>query len=247
MLVFGGVLSDRLPRNLVLVGALDRAGHRRRRSPPRSFSRQRLDRPADRAAVAVRRRLRPGHPRRGRPRAADRQRRAPAAGNALQGMSRNIVGVAGPAIGGTLVALGSPGIALGLDAVSFVICALLLARIRIAPRKEQAARESYFHELRAGWREFTSHTWLWSTVFIFGISNMFWVGSWAVLGPGSPTWSSAAPAPGRSSSRPTASARFSAASWRCASGRRARSLPRASPRCRWWSFSSRSRSDGPCG
>ena len=86
------------------------------------------------------------------------------------------------------------------------ICALLLARIRIAPRKEQAARESYFHELRAGWREFTAHTWLWSTVFIFGISNMFWVGSWTVLGPEIADWSSAAPAPGQSSSRPTASA-----------------------------------------
>jgi hypothetical protein len=98
-------------------------------------------------------------------------------------MSRNIVGVAGPAIGGILVAAGSPGIALGLDAVSFAFCALLLARIRIKPRANQAEREGYFHELRAGWREFTAHTWLWSTVFIFGISNMFWVGCWSVLGP----------------------------------------------------------------
>jgi len=103
--------------------------------------------------------------------------------NALQGMSRNIVGVVGPAAGGALVALGSPGIALGLDAVSFAVCAVLLARIAVQPRDDDAERESYFAELRAGWKEFTSHTWLWSTVFIFGISNMFWVGSWAVLGP----------------------------------------------------------------
>ena len=103
--------------------------------------------------------------------------------NALQGMSRNIVSVLGPAVGGTLVALGSPGIALGVDALSFFVCAVLLARIRIAPRTEGAQKEGYFSELRAGWREFTSHTWLWSTVGIFGLSNMFYVGCFAVLGP----------------------------------------------------------------
>ena len=79
--------------------------------------------------------------------------------------------------------LGSPGIALGVDALSFFVCAALLARIRITPRTEGAQKEGYFGELRAGWREFTSHTWLWSTVGIFGLSNMFYVGCFAVLGP----------------------------------------------------------------
>lgn len=183
ILVFGGVVSDRLPRHFVLVGASLTQGVAQ----------------AATAAVIV-----TGHasltwlillvalygvgagmvipaevglvPQ--TVRAVSLQQ-----ANALQGMSRNIVSVLGPAVGGTLVALGSPGIALGVDALSFFVCAALLARIRIAPRTEGAQKEGYFKELRAGWREFTSHTWLWSTVGIFGISNMFFVGCWAVLGP----------------------------------------------------------------
>ena len=79
---------------------------------------------------------------------------------ALNGISYNIARSFGPAIGGILVAVGSPGSALGIDAVSFAVCALLLSRIRITRRADAAPRESYFHELRAGWREFTAHTWL---------------------------------------------------------------------------------------
>ena len=183
VLVFGGVLSDRLPRNLVLVGASTVQGVAQAFTAVLVLSGSAslgllvalqalygvgsgLVIPAEVGLV---------------PQTVSAERLQQA--NALQGMSRNIVGVAGPAIGGALIALGSPGIALGLDAVSFAVCAVLLTRIRIAPRYAEAAREGYFHELRAGWREFTSHTWLWSTVLIFGISNMFWSGSWAVLGP----------------------------------------------------------------
>ena len=182
-LVFGGVLSDRLPRNLVLVGASTVQGVAQAFTAALVLSGSAsigllialqslygvgsaLVIPAEVGLV---------------PQTVSPQRLQQA--NALQGMSRNIVGVAGPAIGGILVAAGSPGIALGLDAVSFAVCAVLLARIRIKPRDAETEQEGYFHELRAGWREFTAHTWLWSTVFIFGISNMFWVGSWAVLGP----------------------------------------------------------------
>ncbi len=183
VLVLGGVLSDRLPRNLVLVGASTIQGVAQAFTAALVLSGsasigllialQALYGVGSGFVVPAEVGLVPQTV------SSERLQQA----NALQGMSRNIVGVAGPAIGGVLVALGSPGIALGLDAVSFAVCALLLARIRIRPRDGQATREGYFHELRAGWREFTSHTWLWSTVFIFGLSNMFWVGSWSVLGP----------------------------------------------------------------
>ena len=54
--------------------------------------------------------------------------------NALQGLSRNVVGVLGPAVGGLIVVATSPGIALAVDAVSFFVCAELLRRIRVAGR-----------------------------------------------------------------------------------------------------------------
>ena len=102
--------------------------------------------------------------------------------NALQGLSRNVVGVLGPALGGILVVAGSPGVALAIDAATFFLAALLFASIRISGRIERQGA-SFFHELREGWQEFTRHTWLWSTVLLFGVSNFVFVGCWAVLGP----------------------------------------------------------------
>jgi MFS family permease len=102
--------------------------------------------------------------------------------NALQGLSRNVVFAIGPAVGGLLVVLGSPGIGLAVDAVSFFVCAAILQRIRVVhPIREEHA--SFFRELRDGWREFTTHTWLWASVGLFGIGNFVWSGCWSVLGP----------------------------------------------------------------
>jgi Transmembrane secretion effector len=101
--------------------------------------------------------------------------------NALQGLTRNLVGVLGPAVGGAVVVAGSPGIALAIDAASFVVCAELLRRIRIA-RREVAETPGFLSELREGWAEFTSRTWLWASVVLFGIGNFVATG-WIVLGP----------------------------------------------------------------
>ena len=102
--------------------------------------------------------------------------------NALQGLSRNIVGILGPAVGGAIVVAGSPGVALAVDSASFLACAALLVAIRIAPRARGDERPSFVRELREGWREFTSRTWLWSTVLLFGIGNLVFA-AWFVLGP----------------------------------------------------------------
>jgi MFS family permease len=180
--VFGGVLSDRLPRNLVLVGASLVQGAAQALTAGVILSGGAsvwslvvlqavyglgagLVVPAEIGLV---------------PQTVSPSRLQQA--NALQGMSRNVVGVIGPAAGGALVVAGSPGVALAVDAASFVVCAFLLAQIRI-PAREAIERLGYLRELRDGWREFTSYTWLWSTVGIFGFSNMWYVGCWAVLGP----------------------------------------------------------------
>ena len=102
--------------------------------------------------------------------------------NALQVLTRNVVGVLGPAVGGAIVVAGSPGVALAIDAVSFFACAELLRRIRVAPRADAEAPPGFLTELREGWREFTSRTWLWASVVLFGIGNLVSTG-WMVLGP----------------------------------------------------------------
>src|SRR5439155_18159360 len=102
--------------------------------------------------------------------------------NALLGLTRYTVGVLGPALGGVLVALGSPGAALLVDAASFGIAALLLTRLSLARRADIGEAPSFLVELRAGWAEFCRQTWIWTTIIFFGIGN-FAYASYFVLGP----------------------------------------------------------------
>jgi MFS family permease len=181
VLVFGGVLSDRARRNLVLVGASLVQGAAQAAiavtvlsdvaTVPLLAVLGALWGLGDGLVVPAETGLIP-------------QTVSPARlqqANALQGLSRSGVRVVGPALGGVLVVVLNPGWALAVDSVSFFLCAALLARMRIAPRVGgQAAR--FLNELRAGWREFTARTWLWSTVLLFGLGNVFFM-FLQVLGP----------------------------------------------------------------
>jgi MFS family permease len=102
--------------------------------------------------------------------------------NALLGLTRNMTGIGGPALGGVLVAAGSPGAALLVDAASFGVEALLLLRLRIAPRDDVVETQPFFAELREGWSAFRRQTWIWTTIVFFGIGN-FVAASYFVLGP----------------------------------------------------------------
>jgi MFS family permease len=181
VVVAGGVLSDRLPRNLVLVGASLVQGAAQAATAACVLAGiggvgaivalqavygigLGLVLPAEIALV---------------PQTVSAERLQQA--NALQGLTRNIVGVLGPAVGGVVVVAWSPGVALAADAASFLVCAELLRRIRVAPR-EASRRPGFVAELREGWQEFTSRTWLWASVVFFGIGNLAFAG-WFVLGP----------------------------------------------------------------
>jgi MFS family permease len=102
--------------------------------------------------------------------------------NALLGLSRSILGVAGPALGGVLVAAGSPGGALLVDAASFGVAALLLLRLSVPKRADHVEPEPFFADLREGWNEFRRQTWIWTTIVFFGIGNCVST-SLFVLGP----------------------------------------------------------------
>ena len=115
--------------------------------------------------------------------------------NALLGLSQNGTRILGPAIGGGLVVLGTPGGALLVDAATFVAAALFLVRLRLPERDEAIDATSFFHDMREGWSYFKSQTWLWTTIVFFGIGN-FAASSYWVLGPliakhelgGAPAW-----------------------------------------------------------
>lgn len=182
LVLYGGVLSDRLPRNRILVGASLGQGAAQAATAAVVLSGhpsiwvlvalQVLYGAADGFVIPAETGLVPQTVSEARLQQA----------NAMRGLSRNLIFVAGPAIGGVIVVAGSPGIALAIDAVSFVGAALLLVRIRLPIRAGEVAPTHFFHELREGWREFTARTWLWSTVVIFGLGNVFFM-FWPVLGP----------------------------------------------------------------
>jgi MFS family permease len=91
-------------------------------------------------------------------------------GNSLRGMAMAAGNIAGPAIAGVLVVATSPGIALLVDAGSYGVSALLLARV-----KRQAAGDSvpqrFVAELRQGFSEFRARTWVWSIVAAMSVVN----------------------------------------------------------------------------
>ena len=89
-----------------------------------------------------------------------------------------ILGAAG---GGLLVAGPGPGLALAVDAATYVVGACFLAFLRLPPMP--AARRHFARELREGWAEFRGRRWLWAVVVQFTFINAFSWAAFFVLGP----------------------------------------------------------------
>ncbi|MDQ2755992.1 MAG: MFS transporter [Actinomycetota bacterium] len=105
--------------------------------------------------------------------------------NALLSFSRSGIAVIGPSVAGILVVSVGPGWALAVDSLSYVFAILCLLRVHVPGRVRTGAGEapSLVTELREGWGEFTSRTWLWLVVVVFGVLNAIHAGAIAVLGP----------------------------------------------------------------
>jgi MFS family permease len=102
--------------------------------------------------------------------------------NALLSLTRNGLTVLGPTVGALLVVTIGSGWALAVDAATWLAAALLLLPVRIPPR-ERRATTSTITDLREGWTFFWSTTWLWVVVVAFGVLNMIHVGTMQTLGP----------------------------------------------------------------
>ncbi len=102
--------------------------------------------------------------------------------NALLAFARSIGNIAGPAIAGVLLAIASPGWAIGLDSLTFAVSAAFLALIKVQ-RQQRAERSSFVSELRQGWSEFRSRTWIWAFILGFSLVNVLGLATWNVLGP----------------------------------------------------------------
>jgi predicted MFS family arabinose efflux permease len=104
------------------------------------------------------------------------------AANGLMYLTLSIGGIAGPAVGGVLVATAGPGWAILGDAVTFAVAAVLLVRIPPLGFVERP-RESFGRELATGWNVVRGRTWLWASILDFAIFQMIYLASLMVLGP----------------------------------------------------------------
>lgn len=104
-------------------------------------------------------------------------------GNALLNLSRSLGKVLGPALAGVLLALGSPGAALAADAATFAVSAACLVGIRAPDVRGAEAGDRFMAEMRHGWREFSSRTWLWVVVASAAFTNAIYFPVMQVLGP----------------------------------------------------------------
>ena len=121
--------------------------------------------------------------------------------SAISRMAMNTGQMSGAAVAGLLVAAAGAGWALLLCGIGMVTTVPLLLSIRGSrpdagvpvavqapapvpvPGPAQAPPSSMLTELREGWSEFRSHTWLWVIVAQFCVVMMAWYGAFSVLGP----------------------------------------------------------------
>lgn len=107
--------------------------------------------------------------------------------NALRGFVLSSGLVIGPALAGGLVAVAGPGGALALDALTFAVSAAFLARLRpreTAPEAvEDMAGGTFLADLRAGWVQVRSRTWVWSGMGAMSVYHVVVLPSVFVLGP----------------------------------------------------------------
>jgi len=181
-LLVGGVIADRIPRNLVMVGSNLVAGVAQAvaayllltgraeiwqlavvavvRAVASSFFF-----PAQQGIV---------------PQTVPAEQLQPA--NALLRLALNATNIGGAALGGLLVAAAGPGWAIGFDALTYVAAAAILLPMRVrAPERDAAT--SFIRELGDGWREFRSRTWIWVVVVGFAFANGAEAAGLNILGP----------------------------------------------------------------
>jgi len=109
--------------------------------------------------------------------------------SAISRLAMNTGQMSGAAAAGLLVAAVGAGWALGLCGAGMVGTVPLLLSIRAGRAADgsglaaERAEPALLRELREGWSEFRSHTWLWVIVAQFCVVMMAWYGAFSVLGP----------------------------------------------------------------
>jgi MFS family permease len=104
--------------------------------------------------------------------------------NAATMLSSNIAMILGTAVAGVIVATIGPGWAIIIDGVTFLIAGILVYSMRSAtPVVERSESSSTIHEIKTGWREFSSRRWVFLVVISFSFVVSMERAVYSVLGP----------------------------------------------------------------
>jgi MFS family permease len=103
--------------------------------------------------------------------------------NALRGVADGLGWFVGPSLSGVLVAVIGSGGTLAIDAATFLVSAGFLLTLRVPPLSREQARAGFLAELRGGWREVASRTWLWAMMFSSMLVLFVTISPLQVLGP----------------------------------------------------------------
>jgi len=103
--------------------------------------------------------------------------------NALMAVTVNLAYVVGPAIAGVLVAGAGAGTAIAVDAATFAVSTAALLGLQVPAVARTARVTSFAAELKEGWGEFVSRTWLWVMVAFFALFLLVVTAPLMVLGP----------------------------------------------------------------
>jgi MFS family permease len=102
--------------------------------------------------------------------------------NALLTLTQSGFSIAGPVLAGIIIAAANPGWAIAVDSVTFLVSASFLARLRL-PAAVARIHVGFLAELRDGWREFRSRTWLWVDGLYSALGNALTLSPLFALGP----------------------------------------------------------------
>jgi predicted MFS family arabinose efflux permease len=108
--------------------------------------------------------------------------RDPQRANGTLKIADAITQLGGPVTAGLLMVLTGPGTVYAFDAVTFLLSGLCLALIRQAVDAVVREPSSVLRDLRHGWVEFRSRSWMWSVILVWVLFGMLVFGPFIPLG-----------------------------------------------------------------
>src|SRR5580698_1451854 len=118
--------------------------------------------------------------------------------NSLFGLAGSATRIAGPALGGVLVAVAGSAVVVAVDAATYAVSVLALSLLQLPrpgrgtagppgpagrPGTEPPARSTLRADVAEGWADFRTRTWLWTDTVQFAFLNLITWAPWMLLGP----------------------------------------------------------------